>query len=51
MSVKLSIGKVAILEIHATHNEAIISKFNNANQENVIRDYLNDIIATYLYFR
>lgn len=40
MSFKLSIGKVALLEIPASHNEAIISIFPYGDKENIIRDYL-----------
>lgn len=50
MSFKLSIGKVAILDIPATHNEANID-IPYANKENIIRDYLMIFFATYLYFR
>ncbi|AWL25726.1 type I restriction endonuclease [Streptococcus suis] len=40
MSFKLSIGKVAVLEIPASHNEAIISIFPYIDEKHVIRNYL-----------
>ncbi|HEM3717363.1 restriction endonuclease subunit S [Streptococcus suis] len=40
MSFKLSIGKVALLDIPASHNEAIISIFPYGDEENIIRNYL-----------
>ncbi|WP_165437809.1 restriction endonuclease subunit S [Streptococcus ruminantium] len=40
MSFKLSIGKVALLDMPASHNEAIISIFPYGDKDNIIRDYL-----------
>ncbi|HFR3339666.1 TPA: restriction endonuclease subunit S [Streptococcus suis] len=40
MSFKLSIGKVAVLEIPASHNEAIISIFPYIDEKHIIRNYL-----------
>ncbi|WP_044678107.1 restriction endonuclease subunit S, partial [Streptococcus suis] len=40
MSFKLSIGKVAVLEIPASHNEAIISIFPHIDEKHIIRNYL-----------
>ncbi|HEM3651881.1 TPA: restriction endonuclease subunit S [Streptococcus suis] len=40
MSFRLSIGKVAVLEIPASHNEAIISIFPYIDEKHVIRNYL-----------
>ena len=45
MSFKLTIGKVSILGIEATHNEAIISIFPYVNTDNIMRDYLFNILA------
>ena len=45
MSFKLTIGKVSILGIEATHNEAIISIFPYLNSNNIIRDYLYNILS------
>ena len=40
MSFKLTIGKVGILNMDATHNEAIISIKPHFDKDNVFRDYL-----------
>lgn len=40
MSFKLTIGKMAILDMEAFHNEAIISIYPNNKEPKVIRDYL-----------
>ena len=40
MSFKLTVGRVSILGINATHNEAIISVFPYCDSKNFFRDYL-----------
>lgn len=44
MSFKLTIGKVAILDIDALHNEAIISIFPFVEKDNITRDYLFKVL-------
>jgi len=44
MSFKLTIGKLAILDMDAFHNEAIISIYPNHGESDTIRDYLFYII-------
>lgn len=44
MSFKLTIGKLAILDMDAFHNEAIISIYPNHDESDTIRDYLFYII-------
>ena len=44
MSFKLTIGKVAILDIDALHNEAIISIFPFVEKDNITRDYLFNVL-------
>lgn len=44
MSFKLTIGRVSILGIDAVHNEAIISIFPFINANNIMRDYLFNIM-------
>ena len=46
MSFKLSIGKVAILDIDAYHNEAIISIIPKYDENTTFRDYLFYILPT-----
>lgn len=40
MSFKLTVGRVSILNIDATHNEAIISIYPYISENNITRDYL-----------
>ena len=40
MSFKLTIGRVSILGMDATHNEAIISIYPYVDKNNSLRDYL-----------
>lgn len=42
MSFKLTVGRVSILDIDAVHNEAIISIFPYADEDNTIQSYLLD---------
>lgn len=44
MSFKLTIGKLAILDMDAFHNEAIISIYPNHSESDTVRDYLYYII-------
>lgn len=44
MSFKLSIGKTAILETDAVHNEAIISIYPFIDEDNKLRDYLKTFL-------
>jgi type I restriction enzyme S subunit len=50
MSFKLTIGRVSILNMPAQHNEAIISVFPFADQENINRDYLLKILPVMVDF-
>ena len=50
MSFKLTIGRVSILNMSAQHNEAIISIFPFADQENIHRDYLLKILPVMVDF-
>ncbi len=45
MSFKLTIGKVAILDIDSYHNEAIISILPKYDEKNIFRDYLFRILT------
>jgi type I restriction enzyme S subunit len=45
MSFKLTIGKVSILGVDATHNEAIISIFPYLDKDNVTRDFLSNFLS------
>ncbi|MDO5714935.1 MAG: restriction endonuclease subunit S, partial [Tissierellia bacterium] len=40
MSFKLTVGRVSILGMDSTHNEAIISVFPHYDKNNILRDYL-----------
>ncbi len=44
MSFKLTVGRVSILDINATHNEAIISIFPYVSESNIMRDYLFNVL-------
>lgn len=44
MSFKLTIGKTAIMDIDAVHNEAIISIFPFVDHDNCFRDYLLHVL-------
>ncbi len=44
MSFKLTVGRVSILNIDATHNEAIISIFPFIETDNILRNYLFKIL-------
>lgn len=44
MSFKLSIGKTAILDVDAVHNEAIISIYPYLDENNILRDYLKTFL-------
>ena len=44
MSFKLTVGRVSILNVDATHNEAIISIFPYFDESNITRDYLFNVL-------
>ena len=44
MSFKLTVGKTAILDIDAFHNEAIITIAQYYDENNIVRDYLFNIL-------
>jgi type I restriction enzyme S subunit len=46
MSFKLTVGRVSILDIDAVHNEAIISIFPYADEDNTIQSYLFRLLPT-----
>ena len=50
MSFKLTVGRVSILGIDAVHNEAIISIKPYLNTNNIIRDYLKNILSQLLQY-